>query len=248
MALYGYKISGFAGNERYEEAAAYLDRRLKGFERKNEEFDADGSRTLHYERLTPEGTVQEVTLVKNVTESAVMVFSDIPMKSLKHGGILLTLRDIIPMTVFGALYYLLFWINSIVSISQKTANALNNILHKTTFQGLPYVNTAPILYRVLPQLYSTTGGMVCVIVLKAVYVLILVFATTKLLHYHRSMTRVRIIQFGGIFSAVYLIDALSYMFKWYSVSMFTSVIIAHPVTPVLLAFLIFMGMNVARKW
>ena len=67
-------------------------------------FGDDGSRTQVYRKKTDDGE-QVVTLVKNITESGVMVFSDIPLPSLRHGGIILYLRDLPWMIFFAGLYW-----------------------------------------------------------------------------------------------------------------------------------------------
>ncbi len=105
MAQYGYKLSGLARSEKFFEAEHYLDKRLKGFEKDNAVFADDGSRTQVYRRKSDEGE-QTVTLVKNITESGVLVFSDIELKDLKHGGIILYLRDILWQAAFAALYWI----------------------------------------------------------------------------------------------------------------------------------------------
>lgn len=105
MAQYGYKLSGFARSEKFFEAEHYLDRRLKGFTKANATFTDDGSRTQVWQRTAEDGTEQTVTLVKNVTESGVIVFSDIELKELKHGGIIMYLKDIPIQAAFAALYW-----------------------------------------------------------------------------------------------------------------------------------------------
>lgn len=100
MAVYGYKISGFARTERYKEAELLLDRKLKGWEKGSEGFAEDGSVTLCYKKTEEDGSVKEVSLEKNITESFVMVLSDIPIKSLRFGGAVFYLRDIIPVALF----------------------------------------------------------------------------------------------------------------------------------------------------
>ena len=103
-AQYGYKISGFARSEKFFETEKYLDRKLKDFQKDNASFADDGSRTQVYRKTTEDGE-QTVTLVKNITESGVMVFSDIPLPTLRHGGIILYLRDIVWMVAFAGVYW-----------------------------------------------------------------------------------------------------------------------------------------------
>lgn len=100
MAVYGYKISGFARTERYKEAEVFLNRKLKGWEKGSESFAEDGSVTLCYKKTEEDGSVKEVSLEKNITESFVMVLSDIPIKFLRFGGAVFYLRDIIPVALF----------------------------------------------------------------------------------------------------------------------------------------------------
>ncbi|MBQ5316953.1 MAG: hypothetical protein J6I96_05305 [Oscillospiraceae bacterium] len=81
-----------------------MDKKLKGFQKDNAVFSDDGSRTQVYRKTDGDGE-QVVTLVKNVTESGVMVFSDVPIPTLRHGGIILYLRDIVWMLFFAAVYW-----------------------------------------------------------------------------------------------------------------------------------------------
>lgn len=108
MSLYGYKISGLARSEKYFEAERLLDKKLKNFEKDNAVFEEDGSIRQIYRRKNEDGSETEITLVKNITESAVIVFSDIPLKFLKYGGIILYVRDIAPTIIFAVLYYFLY--------------------------------------------------------------------------------------------------------------------------------------------
>ncbi|MBQ7990622.1 MAG: hypothetical protein IJ251_06200 [Oscillospiraceae bacterium] len=107
MAQYGYKLSGFARSEKFFEAEHYLDRRLKGFTKENASFAEDGSRTQTWKMTSDEGE-KTVTLVKNITESGVIVFSDVELKELKHSGLLCFLRDVLWQAAFAALYWIGF--------------------------------------------------------------------------------------------------------------------------------------------
>lgn len=110
MADFGYKLSGFPTQTKFAEAEAYLDKRLKGFLKLSPTFEADGSKTLVYTRTSEENKDEQetVTLVKNVTECAVMVFSDIPLKEFSVGGWALFARDIIPWLIFSLGYSLIY--------------------------------------------------------------------------------------------------------------------------------------------
>lgn len=105
MPLYGYKISGLARSEKYFEAEKLLDLTLKGFEKDNAVFSEDGSITQRYSKKNEDGSETEVTLVKNITESGIMVFSDIPLKYLKWNGKILYLRDVIPTLILAGIYW-----------------------------------------------------------------------------------------------------------------------------------------------
>ncbi len=104
MAIYGYKISGFSDNARFCEAQEILDKKLKDWNKSSACFDEDGSVSIVYSKENEDGTQSEVKLVKNITESAVLVFSDIPIKIFSKGGILIYLRDLIPAAIFLAVY------------------------------------------------------------------------------------------------------------------------------------------------
>lgn len=106
MQQYGYKISGMARGVKFSEAEVFLDKKLKGYEKMNASFSEDGSRTQVYKRKNEDGTENEVTMVKNVTESGIIVFSDLPLKFFKFGGWVLYLRDIVPTVIFGLIYWL----------------------------------------------------------------------------------------------------------------------------------------------
>ena len=105
MALYGYKISNFTKAKKYAEIEALLDKKLKGFEKQSYEFEKDGSVCQDYVRKNEDGTETTVTLAKNITESSIVVFSDIPLKFLGNGGWCLLTADILPMLIFTALYW-----------------------------------------------------------------------------------------------------------------------------------------------
>lgn len=105
MSLYGYKISNFARSEKYFEAENLLDKKLKGFEKDTTVFERDGSRSQRYFKKNEDGTEIEVILSKNVTESGIMVFSDIPLNYFKRGGWIFYLRDIVPMLIMAAIYW-----------------------------------------------------------------------------------------------------------------------------------------------
>lgn len=114
MALYGYKISNFTKAKKYAEIEALLDKKLKGFEKQSYEFEKDGSVCQDYVRKNEDGTETTVTLAKNITESSIVVFSDIPLKFLRNGGWCLLTADILPMLIFTALYW--FGMNYIVQL------------------------------------------------------------------------------------------------------------------------------------
>lgn len=65
-------------------------------------------------RKNEDGTETTVTLAKNITESSIVVFSDIPLKFLRNGGWCLLTADILPMLIFTALYW--FGMNYIVQL------------------------------------------------------------------------------------------------------------------------------------
>ena len=114
MALYGYKISNFTKAKKYAEIEALLDKKLKGFEKQSYEFEKDGSVCQDYVRKNEDGTETTVTLAKNITESSIVVFSDIPLKFLRNGGWCLLTADILPTLIFTALYW--FGMNYIVQL------------------------------------------------------------------------------------------------------------------------------------
>ena len=114
MALYGYKISNFTKAKKYAEIEALLDKKLKGFEKQSYEFEKDGSVRQDYVRKNEDGTETTVTLAKNITESSIVVFSDIPLKFLRNGGWCLLTADILPTLIFTALYW--FGMNYIVRL------------------------------------------------------------------------------------------------------------------------------------
>lgn len=104
MTRYGYKISGFAGGERFFEAERLLDIVLKGFEKLPASFEADGSRKQEYIKKDDEEE-KNVTLIKNVTESGILVFSDAPLKLFRFGGAVFYLWDILPTVLMGILWW-----------------------------------------------------------------------------------------------------------------------------------------------
>lgn len=146
MSLYGYKISGFAHSERYFEAEALLDRKLKGFEKDNAAFEEDGSRRQRYFRKNEDGSETEVLLTKNVTESGIMVFSDIPLKYLQKGGLVFYIRDIIPTLIIAAIY----WGSYYYIMRQRWAGGgLNKLLQIAFVCGIIFTVVSRIAIRVL---------------------------------------------------------------------------------------------------
>lgn len=105
MARFGYHISNLTRREKYEEIEHILDKRLKGWDKPPTPFESDGTVRQQYIKSTEDGTQTEVTLVKNITESNITVYSDIELKFLKFDGALLLLRDIPPMVLFIILHY-----------------------------------------------------------------------------------------------------------------------------------------------
>lgn len=95
----------FHQGKKYAEIEALLDKKLKGFEKQSYEFEKDGSVRQDYVRKNEDGTETTVTLAKNITESSIVVFSDIPLKFLRNGGWCLLTADILPMLIFTALYW-----------------------------------------------------------------------------------------------------------------------------------------------
>lgn len=107
MQQYGYKISGMARGEKYLEAEQFLDKKLKDYEKGQSTFEEDGSRVQQYTKTAPDGTESVITLVKNVTESGVLVFSDVPLKYFRFGGWVLYLRDILPSFLYSGSFWLI---------------------------------------------------------------------------------------------------------------------------------------------
>lgn len=105
MAAYGYKISNLTRAKKYKEIEALLDKKLTDFEKMSFAFEPDGSVNQDYIRKNPDGTETKVTLSKNITESSIVVFSDIELEFIKHGGYSLLMSDIIPTLVFAAVYW-----------------------------------------------------------------------------------------------------------------------------------------------
>lgn len=103
MLSYGYIISNLPRHERFNEAEWLLDKLLKGYSKGSKQFEEDGSISLAYSKETEEGEKQ-VVLKRNVTESYVAVFSDMPLKIFKLGGWIFYLRDIIPSLVYFLIY------------------------------------------------------------------------------------------------------------------------------------------------
>lgn len=101
---YGYIIAQLPRHERFNEAELLLDKLLKEYAKGSKQFEEDGSITITYSKETEDGEKQ-VILKRNVTESHVAVFSDVPLKIFKFGGWIFYLRDIIPSLVFFLIYY-----------------------------------------------------------------------------------------------------------------------------------------------
>ncbi|MBQ5333764.1 MAG: hypothetical protein J6K92_11010 [Oscillospiraceae bacterium] len=105
MQSYGYILSGLARHDRLNEAEWLLDKILKGYSKGNKQFEEDGSITITYSKADEDGEKQ-VILKRNVTESCIMVLSDIPLKIFRFGGWIFYLRDIIPSLAFALIYFI----------------------------------------------------------------------------------------------------------------------------------------------
>lgn len=102
---YGYIIAQLPRHERFNEAEWLLDKLLKDCSKGNRQYEEDGSISITYSRETDDGEKQ-IVLKRNVTESYVAVFSDVPLKIFKFGGWIFYIRDIIPSLVFFMIYFI----------------------------------------------------------------------------------------------------------------------------------------------
>ncbi|MDY3791885.1 MAG: hypothetical protein SOZ56_05335 [Oscillospiraceae bacterium] len=172
MLSYGYIISNLPRHERFNEAEWLLDKLLKGYSKGSKQFEEDGSISLAYSKETEEGEKQ-VILKRNVTESYVAVFSDIPLKILKFGGFIFYLRDIIPSLVFFMIYFI--W-------------------------GIDFNKRLIISGIPADRLIAIVGG--------AAAGLIINLLTRRLISKNRSYDRICCIQFGGLFSLIYILAVM----------------------------------------
>ncbi len=124
MQSYGYVLSNLARHDRLNEAERLLDRVLKGYSKGSKQFDEDGSIAIVYSKASEDGEKQ-VILKRNVTESCIMVTSDIPLKIFRFGGWIFYLRDIVPTLAFFLLYCILgVKINSMLILSDESVKML----------------------------------------------------------------------------------------------------------------------------
>lgn len=172
MLSYGYIISNLPRHERFNEAEWLLDKLLKDYSKGSKQFEEDGSISLAYSKETEEGEKQ-VILKRNVTESYVAVFSDIPLKILKFGGFIFYLRDIIPSLVFFMIYFI--W-------------------------GIDFNKRLIISGIPADRLIAIVGG--------AAAGLIINLLTRRLISKNRSYDRICCIQFGGLFSLIYILAVM----------------------------------------
>ncbi len=179
---YGYKISGFASSERFFEAERYLDKKLRGWTKGQTEFLEDGSRRQVWTQSAEDGSTQTVELVKNVTESAVLVFSDIELKWLMHGGVFLYVRDLPLMAVFAAVYF------------------IGTMLLKRFY-------IAPSF-----RMYNTLPGRAVIMAIMAAAATVITLATTKPVMNMRTKLRARFVQMGGVFAVILGLSELHYIF------------------------------------
>ncbi|MDD6991353.1 MAG: hypothetical protein PUI48_05960 [Oscillospiraceae bacterium] len=172
MLSYGYIISNLPRHERFNEAEWLLDKLLKDYSKGSKQFEEDGSISLAYSKETEEGEKQ-VVLKRNVTESYVAVFSDIPLKIFKFGGFIFYLRDIIPSLVFFMIYFI--W-------------------------GIDFNKRLIISGIPADRLIAIVGG--------AAAGLIINLLTRRLISKNRSYDRICCIQFGGLFSLIYILAVM----------------------------------------
>lgn len=124
-----------------------------------------------------------VELVKNVTESAVMVFSDEEIRWLKRGGIFLYLRDLPLMILFCAVY----------------------------FVGAVFLKR--YLFTLNTDLYYTLGGHIITFLGLGILGTVITLLTFKPISSLRTHLRTRFIQLGGMFSVVLGIFEFSKVLK-----------------------------------
>lgn len=169
---YGYIISQLPRHERFNEAELLLDKVLKDYSKGNRQYEEDGSISLTYSKETEEG-VKQVVLKRNVTESHVAVFSDVPLKIFKFGGWIFYLRDAIPSLVFLMIYYI--W-------------------------GIPFTTRYILSDDPVKKLIAIAGG--------AFAALIINLLTRQLISKNRSYDRICCVQFGGVFSLIYILAVM----------------------------------------
>ena len=169
---YGYKISGFGSSEKFFEAERYLDKKLKDFTKEPAVFEEDGSRKQRWVRES-EGAQTAVELVKNITESAVLVFSDIPLKMFRFGGLLMYLRDLPAMIFFAALYWVVY---PLIAVRMP--------------------------FRTGDGALSYWTALIVMLLVSSLALLIIILVSDKFLSARREHIRMRFMQFGGIFSVV----------------------------------------------
>ena len=170
---YGYIIAQLPRHERFNEAELLLDKRLKSYSKGNRQFEEDGSISITYSKETEEGEKQQVILKRNVTESHVAVFSDVPLNFFKFGGWIFYIRDIIPSLVFFMIYFI--WG---IDFNKKLI-----------ISGIP-----------VDRLIAIVGG--------AAAGLIINLLTRRLISKNRSYDRICCIQFGGLFSLIYILAVM----------------------------------------
>lgn len=169
---YGYIIAQLPRHERFNEAELLLDKTLKDYSKGNRQYEEDGSISITYSKESEEGENQ-VILKRNVTESHVAVFSDVPLKIFKFGGWIFYIRDIIPSLVFFMIYYI--W-----GIEFNT---------RLVYPGEP-----------VKRLIGIVGG--------AAAGLIINLLTRRLISKNRSYDRICCVQFGGLFSLIYILAVM----------------------------------------
>ena len=197
MAVYGYKICGFARTERYNEAVKYLDKRLKDYEKQGEQFEEDGSVSVKYIKTHEDGSAFEVSVKKDVTESSVMVFSDVPIKAFKKGGLFFYLRDILPVILINAVYYVgfeLFLSYSASVLGNANIYSYSSLLTLAAFFGI-----------------------FCIIFNCVTYVM---------LKENRTMFRISLIQFGAPVTALHLMYFFTRLFAgWGILTVFSKILL-----------------------
>lgn len=221
MAVYGYHISNLPRQEKFEEVEKYLDKKLKGWEKPNIVFEKDGTIRQRYIKKNDESNTNadnDTSSEENTNEENKDTTEVVLVKNITECNI----------TVYSdiELKFLKF---------DGKLLLLRDVIPTVIFAAVQWILMRWVIFLAC---YGTLSRYIALSAALVFVTVIINFATVKLLHVRRNMLRVRLIQYGGIFTAFPFLYHISRLFARYSLTAVMGNLMVTPILVVSLAMLI----------